>query len=522
MLKFSGCLTAALLASALAMPTVPSVAQQLKPGANAPAVQAAPHVGAAAPHFAPHVGAAAPHFTPHASGAAPHFDARRGGVPHFTARSANTPHFTRHIGTPHVTHRTATVNRSLRITQPSGVTGSITRNASTRHLRGQRDLAHTKSNVLPTQPSLASVPNAHDRRGRHNGTAGITTQTAKQGRFASRFASRAQSDPNWRSDNVAARRAWHHHHRAGFVAWYGPVFWPYAYSDIFDYAFWPYGYDDGYWDYAYDNFIDGLFWGEYGPPEDYAYAYAPAAGHRAPRVSYAGVQELCKEPGTGITAWPFAEIQGKVGLNDEQKQLLGEVRKAAADAAATFKASCPAASTFPLTPPGRLTAMTGRLQATLEAVKIVHPALDKFYNSLSDEQKERFNQLGPQQPTNNPETTAALPRDSKSCAEAKPGLANLPIEKIGDVVKPNEAQQADFKKLQDATEKAVATLQAACPDDIPLTPPGRLTAMETRLQAMIDAAQIVKPALEGFYASLSSEQKARFDRIGQMLAQAND
>jgi ABC-type transporter MlaC component len=239
-------------------------------------------------------------------------------------------------------------------------------------------------------------------------------------------------------------------------------------------------------------------------------------------VSHAGVRELCKEPGTGITAWPFADIQRKVGLNDEQRQLLGEVRKAAADAAATFKASCPAETTFPLTPPGRLTAMTGRLQATLDAVKIVQPALDKFYNSLSDEQKERFNRLGPQQPANNPETTAALPRDSKACSEAKPGLATLPIEKIQDVVKPTDAQQADFKALQDATEKAVATLQAACPDDTPLTPPGRLTAMETRLQAMIDAAQTVKPALESFYASLSNEQKARFDRIGQVLAQAND
>ena len=83
---------------------------------------------------------------------------------------------------------------------------------------------------------------------------------------------------------------------------------------------------------------------------------APAA---RTRVSYAGVQELCKQPGTGITAWPFAEIERKVGLNDEQKQLLGDVRKAAADAAATFKASCPAENTFPLTPPGRLTAMTG-------------------------------------------------------------------------------------------------------------------------------------------------------------------
>jgi ABC-type transporter MlaC component len=292
------------------------------------------------------------------------------------------------------------------------------------------------------------------------------------------------------------------------------VFWPYAYSDIFDYSFWPYGYDDGFWDYAYDDFFDGMFWGQGGPPEEYAYA-APAA----PRASYAGVQELCTEPGTGITAWPFEQIEQKVGLNAEQKQLLDDVRKSAADAAATFKASCPAKNTFPLTPPGRLQAMTARLQGTLDSVHIVRPALEKFYNSLSDEQQERFNTLGPKRPATNAEANAALPQDAKACSEAKPGLANLPIEKIDDVVKPTDAQANGLKQLQDATTKAVSILQAACPDETPLTPTGRLEAMEKRLQAMIDAASTVKPALESFYTSLSNEQKARFDRIGRELAQ---
>src|SRR5262249_46848276 len=38
-------------------------------------------------------------------------------------------------------------------------------------------------------------------------------------------------------------------------------------------------------------------------------------------------------------------------------------------------------------------AMEKRLDATLAAVKIVQPALAKFYNSLNDEQKARFNSL---------------------------------------------------------------------------------------------------------------------------------
>jgi hypothetical protein len=66
--------------------------------------------------------------------------------------------------------------------------------------------------------------------------------------------------------------------------------------------------------------------------------------------------------------------------------------------------------------------------------------------------------------------------------------------------------------------KAVTILQDACPDQVPLTPPGRLDMMEARLKAMIDAANTVKPALDDFYASLSSEQKARFNRMGRALA----
>ena len=52
-------------------------------------------------------------------------------------------------------------------------------------------------------------------------------------------------------------------------------------------------------------------------------------------------------------------------------------------------------------------------------------------------------------------------------------------------------------------------MQAACPDETPITPPGRLEAMEKRLQAMIDAAKTVKPALESFYArSAASRRRA--------------
>jgi hypothetical protein len=306
------------------------------------------------------------------------------------------------------------------------------------------------------------------------------------------------------------------------------LFWPYAYTDIFAYTFWPWGYDDAYWYYAYDNFFDGIYYSDYGTYGDYA--AAPATTRTARRstanASYASVEQLCKQPGSGITAWPFAEIEQKVGLTDQQKPLLEDLKAAAKKAADDFAATCPAQNNFAATPPGRLEAITARLQATDDAVADVKPALDAFYNSLSDEQKERFNEIGPKQETatansNSRATVGSGSSDRQACTDAKPGLTTLPMQQIEQSVKPTEAQQDEFKNLQNATGKAVEILQAACPNEVPLTPPGRLDAMDQRLKAMIEAANTVKPALNDFYGSLSNEQKARFNRLDRQTA-SND
>ena len=171
------------------------------------------------------------------------------------------------------------------------------------------------------QTNAATQLNAQ-RGARLNGQARVTQQAARQGRFASSFAaartanasvSANASTAQVRSGRFSARQAWSQGLRAAFVPWYGPVFWPYAYSDIFDYAFWPGGYDDGYFAYAYDDFFDGVFWGEAGPPQeyvlDYGYADGTAPAQRAPAPSYAAVKALCKQPGSGVTAWPVADIE---------------------------------------------------------------------------------------------------------------------------------------------------------------------------------------------------------------------
>jgi hypothetical protein len=352
-------------------------------------------------------------------------------------------------------------------------------------------------------------------------------QAAARGRFATRFASadrQAEAARAGRHHGWAPRHAWRRGLRAAFVPWAGHVFWPYAYSDIFEYTFWPYAYDPGYWAYAYDDFVDTVFWGADSPYSAYAGlgpgdpesggAITGSRPHERASVSPQALRQLCGDPEKGITAWPFASIVQAVRPTPEQRALLDELKSAAAKAADAFKESC--GDSYAMTPPGRLRAMTNRISATLEAVRIVRPALEKFYSSLSDEQQARFNALGPnigERSQGQPEQEAKAQPDT--CGEPKSGLTNLPIERIEAVIRPESTQKDALDRLKGATDKAVQGLQAACPDNVPLTPVGRLEAMEKRLEAMLQAARLVQPALDEFYATLSSEQKARFNGLGQ-------
>jgi hypothetical protein len=345
-----------------------------------------------------------------------------------------------------------------------------------------------------------------------------------EGRFASNF--RARHDRH--SARWAARHAWRLGLLASYVPWYGPIYWPYAYDDIFYYTFWPTAYEPGYWAYVYDDFFDGVFFPYGAPYVEYEYAgpYAPyargttgtAPSRGTPSRSARPARDACAEQANSITAWPFDQIAQTVQLNDEQHRLLEDLKKASAEAAARFKEACP--DNVPMTPPGRLQAMIMRLQATLDAVKTVRPAMEAFYNALSDEQKARFNEIGPRIAQQRQRAPGAQQTAQAACSGDKVGLSSLPIDQIENVVQPTDAQADALDRLDEALQKAVDTLNQVCPTTIPQTPVGRLEVMEQRLEAMIAAANTVRPALDDFYAALSSEQKAKFNRLGRDTAQA--
>jgi hypothetical protein len=139
------------------------------------------------------------------------------------------------------------------------------------------------------------------------------------------------------------------------------------------------------------------------------------------------------------------------------------------------------------------------------------PALERFYQSLSDEQKARFNAIAP---TDDANAAGQDQRDlAKFCDEKSSSVTDLPIDRIGQAVQPTPTQRAALDDLKDASAKATEGLKVSCPAYQMLTPTGRVEAMEKRLDATLGAVKTVQPALAKYYNSLSDEQKARFNSL---------
>jgi LTXXQ motif family protein len=99
----------------------------------------------------------------------------------------------------------------------------------------------------------------------------------------------------------------------------------------------------------------------------------------------------------------------------------------------------------------------------------------------------------------------------RMCGPEAAGFAEWRIKRIEEVIKPTDAQKSKLEDLKTASNKAAELMRAACPTSLPLTTPGRMEAMEKRMDAMLQAVKTVWPAMDAFYATLNDEQKKQLD-----------
>ena len=367
----------------------------------------------------------------------------------------------------------------------------------------------------------------------HNVKSGAVRETLRSGAVAGALRNRtALRNPNNRAriTATAATAAWHNgrdggngwwRHRNGGYGWVGPLYWPFAYNDMYDYGMWGNGYDDSFWGYGYDDIYAGLF-APYGYDDLAGYlpqnaganpngaAPAPAAPAAASTPADQ-LTQMCGQDSRDIAGLPIDQFQQAIQPTDAQRAALDDLANASLKAAQDIKAACPA--DIALTAPSRLAAMQQRIEAMIAAVATIQPPLETFYGLLSDEQKARLAALASDQLQNrSADQSTASP--AQKCGSAQPGVMAWPSADIEAAVHPTEAQRASLAALQDATAKAADMLKASCLTDNPLTPPARFAAVGKRLGIMLQAVTTVRSALNDFYGSLNDEQKARFEAIG--------
>ena len=316
----------------------------------------------------------------------------------------------------------------------------------------------------------------------------------------------------------------------GWGGWAGPVFWPFLFGDVLTFVLWPYNFYDPFWAYGLgfvlgSIFAPGPYFGlDYGyEPDFYVYGgniyYGRSADDQDNGVDKVDREALaetnteavqsCDHLAPGVTNLSIEQIRQSVHPTADQGSALDDLSAATSQASDMIRSSCPTA--VPLTPVGRLDAAQQRLVATITAIQIIRSPFARFYDSLSDEQKRQFNAM--KASTEGARSASNL---ASLCSQQSGGFANVPVQRIEQVVQPNEQQQSAFKNLKRAAQTAADQLRSSCPTAVPQSPVERVDTVEVRLNTIVEATRSIRPDLENFYASLSDGQKARFNVMGPL------
>src|SRR5262249_39188983 len=126
---------------------------------------------------------------------------------------------------------------------------------------------------------------------------------------------------------------------------------------------------------------------------DTAAAVDPNVRALAAREASDRFVRMCSES-TRMPEWPLASIAQTVKLDQDQRPMLELLMGTSMHYAHELRASCSAAPA-PVTSTERLEAVDQRLGDIIYAVTVLRGMLNRFYNSLTQEQRARFDAMGP-------------------------------------------------------------------------------------------------------------------------------
>jgi hypothetical protein len=284
----------------------------------------------------------------------------------------------------------------------------------------------------------------------------------------------------------------------GQVSAGGPLFWPQLADDMFDYVFWPSGNDDRFWAYGYNEIVEGAL---HPASRGTLRASAPAPGRPDTTAqttgSVANAPSACaSQQGSETADSLLKRIESTVQPTDTQRATLNDLHTAAQHAFDYFDKACPKAR--PQTPTARLDAMEDRIWAARQALLVMRAPVDKFYATLTDEQKARLS--GPASPSGSSGPTAAR---AAGCHESNIDLTRMLMGRA----RPDPKQRPGLEALQKTSAGLSRLLASSCPATQPTTPVDRLDTADRRLNSMLYAVVTLRAPLDALSSSPAADKQ---------------
>jgi hypothetical protein len=95
--------------------------------------------------------------------------------------------------------------------------------------------------------------------------------------------------------------------------------------------------------------------------------------------------------------WPIRQIEAAIPLSDTQLAALYDVTASIHRAAGDLTRSCPTETSY--TPLGQIDINRKRVDALRQTINAIEPVLDRFLDTLSDEQKTRLSDVSGSKPS---------------------------------------------------------------------------------------------------------------------------
>jgi hypothetical protein len=291
------------------------------------------------------------------------------------------------------------------------------------------------------------------------------------------------------------------------------IFWPDAAADLTDYVLFADG-KGRFWTYGYDSIVHAAFTAaDSGDPRDMH--GQPGAGRLSGVSSQAKTPlasaDLCRANSASADAL-IERIERAVGPNAPQRDALEPLRHALAQAIERIAAACPAA--MPTTIAERLKAIQDRIWAMHDALLTIRLPFETFYNSLSDELRQRLRRGELESArtaagASEGRGQTVVDRRAPACAEPATGTADRTMQAIAPAA--HEQQRAGLEALRQRLAAMAQLIAGSCPSNAQLDDSlARFAAAKDRLDVMLFVVMSISPVLQQLDGSLEDKQKAGF------------